>query len=184
MLEIAPASNNTLYKVLKNGQIWRLLSPIDRTWELINANADNQHIIASESGKLYELHRDGSAWAFDGSPYCWHFLSGSNDRVIQLAAGETNELYQLRKDGKVFSMTTGEEWELIGDKTQAKSIFTAGTDLYLVLKDRSILKYRGLSMGTNRWQTLDCDQASTQVVACSAGTVWQVRDGEVFERRA
>lgn len=176
MVEIA-AAPQTCYKILKNGQIWRhkpVQNPYEISWELIDKNSSARHIVCSGSGKLYQVQKNGAVWEYNGSPYCWHLLIPGDSGVTDIVAGSTNELYQLRNDGKIFKLIGDDDWLLISDNSQTKSIYAVGTDVYQTLKNLSILKCVGTSAGLTLWQALDSmTEDTTKFVAAENGTVWQ-----------
>lgn len=143
-------------------------------------NSLAKHIICSASGKLYQVQKNGSVWAYDGSPYWWRQLTPADNGMKELVAGGTNESYRLRNDGKILKLTGDDNWELISNNLQTNSIYVAGTGLYQILKDQSILKCVGTSAGLTFWQALDSTQDTSKFVASENGTVWQLlKNGDI-----
>jgi hypothetical protein len=128
--------------------------------------------------RLYQMHGDGTIWAYNGTPLTGWQLLDNNPRARAICASGPH-LYQLHDDGTIWVYTgppiTG--WQILDNNVRTRAIAASGASLYQLHSDGTIWRYTGTPL--TGWQMLDNNPATCAIVAADRlyqlhhdGTIW------------
>jgi hypothetical protein len=83
---IAVGSGGRLYKLRRDGSIWKQFNDPKFPWQVLDNNPATKAMVFDED-RLYQIHRDGSIFQYTGVPITgWEQLD-SNPATTLIAAG-------------------------------------------------------------------------------------------------
>jgi hypothetical protein len=116
---IAAAEDGTVWGVMPNGSIWRL---VNGQWagvpgQLVAISVGSaQHIIGANAG--------GQLWRWDNASSSWHAQPVSFE-AAEPSIGKDGTLYALSKDGKVYRLEGSGQWTLVPGSLTDISVYNA-----------------------------------------------------------